>query len=158
MINMGDEVPVIQIKATSGVTTTLDHYRGSWLVLYFYPRDATPGCTTEGCDFRDTEKEFSFVNAIILGVSRDSLTSHEKFKAKQSFPFDLISDTDEVLCDAFDVIKMKSMYGKQVRGIERSTFLIDPHGIVRYIWRKVRVKDHVAEVLSKLKEIEASTH
>jgi thioredoxin-dependent peroxiredoxin len=156
-MNIGDEVPVIQFKATHGVTTTFEHYRGSWLVLYFYPRDATPGCTTEGCDFRDNEKEFSFVNATILGISRDSLASHEKFKAKQSFPFDLISDTDEMLCEAFDVIKMKSMYGKQVRGIERSTFLIDPHGIVQHIWRKVRVKDHVAEVLRTLQEIESST-
>ena len=125
------------------------------MVLYFYPRDATPGCTIEGCDFRDHEKAFSLLNALILGVSRDSMTSHEKFKAKQSFPFDLISDTDEVLCEAFDVIKLKSMYGKQVRGIERSTFLIDPQGIVRYVWRKVRVKDHVDEVLQTLKNMEA---
>lgn len=150
MINPGDKTPSMQFKATNGLTTTFEHYRGSWLVLYFYPKDATPGCTTEGCDFRDNEKAFSLKNAIIFGISRDNLTSHEKFKEKQNFPFELISDVDEMLCQAFDVIRMKSMYGKQVRGIERSTFIIDPEGIVRHAWRKVRVKDHVADVLHVL--------
>ena len=149
-MEIGDEVPLIHFKATNGLTTTLDYYRGSWLVLYFYPKDATPGCTIEGCDFRDKEKEFSFLNANILGVSRDSLSSHEKFKAKQNFPFDLISDSDETLCQAFDVIKMKSMYGKQVMGIERSTFIINPNGVLCHVWRKVRVKDHVEDVLRTL--------
>ncbi len=152
-MDVGDQVPVTQFKQTGGLTTNFRHYSGSWLILYFYPKDATPGCTTEGGDFRDSEKEFSLHNATILGVSRDSMTSHEKFKQKQDFPFDLISDTDEVLCDKFDVIKMKSMYGKQVRGIERSTFLIDPTGTVRHVWRKVRVKGHVAEVLETLKSL-----
>jgi peroxiredoxin Q/BCP len=155
MISPGDHVPPLQFKATNGLTTSFEHYRGSWVVLYFYPKDATPGCTTEGCDFRDNEKAFSLMNATIFGISRDSLASHEKFKAKQNFPFELISDVDETLCQAFDVIHMKSMYGKQVRGIERSTFIIDPDGIVRHAWRKVRVKDHVADVLQVLTDLQA---
>jgi|TARA_R110002126_G_scaffold239409_1_gene382633 peroxiredoxin Q/BCP len=154
MINPGDNVPPMQFKATNGLTTTCEHYRGSWLILYFYPKDATPGCTTEGCDFRDNEKAFSLMNATIFGISRDSLASHEKFKTKQDFSFELISDPDETLCQAFDVIRMKSMYGKQVRGIERSTFLIDPQGIVRHTWRKVRVKDHVTDVLQVLRSLQ----
>jgi len=155
MINPGDNVPPMQFKATNGLTTTCEHYRGSWLILYFYPKDATPGCTTEGCDFRDNEKAFSLMNATIFGISRDSLASHEKFKTKQDFPFELISDPDETLCQAFDVIRMKSMYGKQVRGIERSTFLIDPQGIVHHAWRKVRVKDHVTDVLQVLRSLQS---
>lgn len=155
MIDVGDEVPIIPFQTTGGLNTTFHHFKNQWVVLYFYPKDATPGCTTEGCDFRDNEKAFSLLNATILGVSRDSIASHEKFKAKQNFPFELISDKDEALCDAFDVIKMKSMYGKQVRGIERSTFLIDPYGIVRHVWRKVRVKGHVEEVLDYLKAEDA---
>ncbi len=149
-MDIGDKVPAIPFKATQDVDTTFERYRGEWVVLYFYPKDATPGCTTEGCDFRDNEKAFSLLNATILGVSRDSLKSHEKFKTKQNFPFELISDTDEALCEAFDVIKMKSMYGREVRGIERSTFIIDPNGIVQHVWRKVRVKGHVDEVLQAL--------
>ncbi len=152
-MNIGDKIPNIQFEATNGVSTTFERYQGSWLVLYFYPKDATPGCTIEGCDFRDNEKAFSLLNASILGVSRDSIASHEKFKTKQQFPFDLISDSDEMLCQAFDVIKMKSMYGKQVRGIERSTFLIDPNGVLRHVWRKVRVKGHVEEVVSVLQTL-----
>lgn len=149
-MQLGEKVPSVHFKATNGLSTTFDHYRGQWLVLYFYPKDATPGCTAEGCDFRDHEKEFSLINATILGVSRDSLSSHEKYKATQNFPFELISDSDEILCQLFDVIKMKSMYGKQVRGIERSTFLVDPTGVIRHIWRKVSVKGHVQEVLTQL--------
>ncbi|MDF1645825.1 MAG: peroxiredoxin [Legionellaceae bacterium] len=152
-MNIGDKIPNIHFEATHGIHTTFERYQGGWLVLYFYPKDASPGCTIEGCDFRDNEKEFSLLNTTILGVSRDSIVSHEKFKAKQHFPFDLISDSNEVLCQLFDVIKMKSMYGKQVRGIERSTFLIDPNGILRHAWRKVRVKGHVEEVLSVLKAL-----
>jgi len=154
MMEIGNEVPLVQFKATNGVNTTLDSYRGQWLVIYFYPKDATPGCTIEGCDFRDHEKEFSLFNATIMGVSRDSLSSHEKFKANQNFPFELISDADETLCQLFDVIKMKSMYGKQVRGIERSTFIIDPNGLLRHVWRKVNVKGHVEEVLSELRSLQ----
>lgn len=153
-MNVGDMVPLIQFKATSGVNSSFDQYKGQWLVLYFYPKDATPGCTTEACDFRDNDKEFAFLNAAILGVSRDTLASHEKFKATRAIPFELISDVDETLCQVFDVIRMKSMFGKEVRGIERSTFLIDPNGFVRQIWRKVKVNGHVEEVLSLLKSLQ----
>jgi len=155
-MNIGDELPIVPFQATQGINTTFEHYRGEWLVIYFYPKDATPGCTTEGCDFRDLEKEFSIHHATILGVSRDSLSSHEKFKANQNFPFELISDPNETLCRLFDVIKMKSMYGKQIQGIERSTFLVDPMGIIRHIWRKVSVKGHVDEVLSMLRSLQHS--
>lgn len=153
-MNVGNQVPSVQFKATNGLNTTLEHYRGEWLVIYFYPKDATPGCTIEGCDFRDNEKVFALLNANIMGVSRDSLSSHEKFKANQNFPFELISDSEETLCQLFDVIKMKSMYGKQVRGIERSTFIIDPNGFLRHVWRKVNVKGHVEEVLTELRSLQ----
>jgi peroxiredoxin Q/BCP len=120
------------------------------VVLYFYPKDATSGCTIEGQDFRDKYSDFEKHNAVILGVSRDSLKSHEKFKAKQQFTFELISDADETLCNQFAVMKMKSMYGKQYLGIERSTFLIDPNGKIRQAWRNVKVKGHIAEVFEAL--------
>lgn len=152
-MEIGEKVPPLQFKATGGLITNLDRYQGHWLVIYFYPKDATTGCTTQGCDFRDLEKEFSFLNAIIFGVSRDSLASHERFKAKQNFAFDLISDAEESLCQAFDVIKKKSLYGKEYMGIERSTFILDPKGIVRHIWRNVKVKGHVEEVLAVLKTL-----
>jgi thioredoxin-dependent peroxiredoxin len=132
---------------------SLADYQGKYLILYFYPKDSTPGCTLEGQDFRDNYAKFKALNAEILGVSRDSLKSHDNFKCKQEFPFELISDTDETLCKAFDVIKMKNMYGKQVLGIERSTFLIDPEGNVAKEWRKVSVKGHCEQVLAALKEI-----
>lgn len=153
-MEIGEKVPNIPFKATNGLNTTFEHYRGQWLVIYFYPKDATPGCTIESCDFRDYEKEFSLLNATIVGVSRDSLSSHEKFKAKQALLFDLISDSEETLCQLFDVIKMKSMYGKQIRGIERSTFILDPQGVLRYVWRKVNVKNHIQEVLTMLKTLQ----
>ena len=136
--------------ATDNKTIRLSDYRGKNLILYFYPRDNTPGCTQEGKDFRDAIEEFNALNSIILGVSRDSVRVHENFKSKQNFPFDLLSDKDESLCKLFDVIKMKNMYGKQVQGIERSTFLIDSNGILRYEWRKVKVKTHIQEVLKQL--------
>ncbi len=139
--------------ATGDKTIHLFDYRGKNLILYFYPRDNTPGCTQEGKDFRDAIEEFNALNSIILGVSRDSVRVHENFKSKQEFSFDLLSDKDETLCTLFDVIKMKNMYGKQVQGIERSTFLIDPKGVLRYEWRKVKVKNHIQEVLDKLKEL-----
>jgi thioredoxin-dependent peroxiredoxin len=121
--------------------------------LYFYPKDSTPGCTLEGQDFRDNIRKFSSRNTCILGVSRDTLSSHEKFKEKQKFPFDLLSDEDEKLCSLFDVIKEKNMYGKKHMGIERSTFLIDEKGFLRNEWRKVKVKDHVEEVLEAIKKL-----
>ncbi|MCW8409239.1 peroxiredoxin [Legionella sp. PATHC035] len=150
-MNIGESIPDFAFSATSGINAHLSDYKGQYVVLYFYPKDATPGCTTEGQDFRDAYPQFQKLNAQIFGISRDSLKSHENFKAKQNFPFELISDPDEQLCQLFDVIKMKSMYGKQVRGIERSTFIIDPQGKLSKEWRKVSVKGHVDEVLSALK-------
>ena len=131
----------------------LKDLRGENVVLYFYPKDATPGCTTEGRDFSALHAKFRRQNAMILGVSRDTVASHEKFKEKQGFPFDLISDPDEKLCKKFDVIKEKNMYGRKVIGIERSTFLIDTAGKLRREWRKVKVKGHAEEVLNAVKEL-----
>lgn len=149
-MNLGDKVPNFTFKATSQLTGQLSDYQGKYVILYFYPKDATPGCTTEGQDFRDAYAKFNAANAVIFGISRDSLKSHENFKAKQQFPFELISDEDEALCQLFDVMKMKNMYGKQVRGIERSTFIIDPQGVLVQAWRKVSVPGHVDEVLNTL--------
>ena len=151
-INIGDTVTEFERPATGGKTVKLSDYRGQYVVLYFYPKDNTPGCTQEGQGFRDAINQFAALNAVILGVSRDNIRSHESFKCKQVFPFDLLSDEEEKLCQLFDVIKMKNMYGKQVRGIERSTFLINPEGILVKEWRKVKVKSHVDEILQSLKE------
>lgn len=148
-MDIGQKVPNFHFKATNNLSASLDDYKGDYVVLYFYPKDATPGCTTEGQDFRDMYQQFQDLKVHVFGVSRDSLKSHEQFKAKQNFPFELISDAEEELCQLFDVIKMKSMYGKQVRGIERSTFIINPEGILERVWRKVRVPGHVAEVLAR---------
>jgi peroxiredoxin Q/BCP len=137
--------------AATGGPFKLSAHKGHPVVLYFYPKDNTPGCTTEGADFRDLHKQFTKLGAVIAGVSRDSMKSHEGFKAKMEFPFELISDDDEKLCAQFDVIKMKNMYGKKVRGIERSTFLIGPDGKLVREWRKVKVEGHAAEVLAALK-------
>lgn len=153
-MHIGDKVPAFEFTATNDVHAKLSDYHGQWLVLYFYPKDSTPGCTLEGQDFRDAFSQFKELHTEIFGISRDSLKSHENFKCKQEFPFELISDNDEALCQLFDVIKMKSMYGKQVRGIERSTFIIDPQGILRHEWRKVNVKGHVAEVIATLKQLQ----
>ncbi|KTD11605.1 bacterioferritin comigratory protein [Legionella gratiana] len=150
-MNIGESVPNFTFTATNGLSGQLSDYQGQYVVLYFYPKDATPGCTTEGQNFRDAYPRFQALNAQIFGISRDSLKSHENFKVKQSLPFELISDQDEQLCQLFDVIKMKSMYGKQVRGIERSTFIIDPQGKLIKEWRKVKVNGHVDEVLDTLK-------
>lgn len=133
---------------TSGKTFNLADYRGKNLVLYFYPKDNTPGCTTEGMQFRDLHPQFQAANTEIFGISRDSLKSHENFKDKLGMPFELISDPDETLCTMFDVMKMKNMYGKQVRGVERSTFVIDGAGKVVKEWRGVKVPAHVDEVLA----------
>lgn len=149
-MNIDDQLSSNPFDTTQGPQKKLSDYLGQWIVLYFYPKDATPGCTLESQAFRDHHAEFLAKNAVVLGVSRDSLTSHEKFKTKECLPFELIADTDEQLCQQFDVIKMKSMYGKSVRGIERSTFLIDPEGILRHEWRKVKVDGHVKEVLDTL--------
>lgn len=137
--------------ATGDKTIQLKSLRGKKVVLYFYPKDSTPGCTTEGQNFRDLHAKFKRQNAVILGASRDSLTSHEKFRAKQKFPFDLLSDPDEKLCKQFDVIKEKTLYGRRFMGIERSTFLIGEDGKLKREWRKVNVKGHADEVLEAVK-------
>lgn len=150
---MNRVVADFKAAATSDQTVRLKDLRGKNVVIYFYPKDSTPGCTTEGQDFRDLHTKFKRANTVIYGVSRDSLASHEKFKAKQSFPFELISDPDENLCNQFDVIKEKSLYGKKFMGIERSTFLIDADGKLRAEWRKLKVKGHAEEVLAAVKEL-----
>jgi len=133
---------------STGGEVQLSRLKGANVVLYFYPKDNTPGCTTEGMDFAAQHAKFKRAGAVIFGVSRDSLKSHEGFKSKMGFPFDLIADPDEALCQQFGVIKMKNMYGKQVRGIERSTFVIDSSGVLRREWRGVKVPNHVADVLA----------
>lgn len=152
-VSIGKKVPAFSIAATSDKKIKLSELKGKNIVLYFYPRDSTPGCTQEGQDFRDNIRKFRSRNTVIFGVSRDSLKSHENFKNKQALPFDLLSDEDEKLCTLFDVIKEKNMYGKKHIGIERSTFLIDEKGILRKDWRKIKVKGHVQEVLDAVKEL-----
>lgn len=137
--------------ATRHKTIKLKELRGQNVVIYFYPKDNTPGCTTEGQDFRDLHAKFRRQDSVILGVSRDSIASHEKFRDKQKLPFDLISDPDEKLCKKFDVIKEKTLYGRKFMGVERSTFLIDATGKLRLEWRKVKVKGHAADVLEAVK-------
>jgi len=153
MVEVNQSAPSFSLPATGDQTISLADLQGQRVVLYFYPRDSTPGCTREGQDFRDQHTEFQGLNTVILGVSRDSLRAHENFKAKQEFPFELLSDSDETLCNAYDVIKDKNMYGKVVRGIERSTFLIDEKGVLRQEWRKVRVPGHVDAVLAAVREL-----
>jgi len=154
-LNPGDIAPDIDLPVWPEGSLRLPGFHGQWVVLYFYPRDNTPGCTIESCGFRDAHADFSGLDAIIVGVSRDSLASHQRFAEKQALPFQLISDTDESLCKAFDVIRMKNMYGKQVRGIERSTFIINPECVIAHTWRKVRVKGHVDDVLNTLGKLQA---
>lgn len=141
------QIPDFTLPATSGQSFNLAAQAGKIVVLYFYPKDSTPGCTTEAQQFRDLYTQFVAVDAEILGISRDSIKSHENFKAKQALPFELGSDADENVCNLFSVIKMKNMYGKQVRGIERSSFVIDRNGVLRREWRKVKVPGHAQEVL-----------
>ncbi|WP_394751871.1 peroxiredoxin [Crenothrix sp.] len=150
---IGTIIADVDLLATGGKNVKLSDFRGQYLVLYFYPKDNTPGCTQQGQAFRDNIDKFTQLNAVIVGVSRDSVRVHEGFKGKQQFPFDLLSDSDEVLCRLFDVIKMKNMYGKQVLGIERSTFLVDPDGVLIHEWRKVKVKTHIDEVLQVLNTV-----
>jgi peroxiredoxin Q/BCP len=150
---IGKKVPAFSLPATGGQTLALKDFKGKNLVIYFYPKDSTPGCTTEGQEFRDLYPQFQQLNTGILGVSRDSLRAHENFKAKQAFPFELLSDQEEVLCTLFDVIKEKKLYGKTHMGIERSTFLIDTKGVLRQEWRKVKVAGHAAAVLDAVKQL-----
>jgi len=150
---LGKPVPDFTLPATGGKDISLSDFRGKNVVIYFYPKDSTPGCTTEGQDFRDSISTFRRRNTVILGISRDSIKSHENFKAKQEFPFELLSDAEELACRLFDVIREKNMYGRKVLGIERSTFLIDTGGVLRREWRKVTVSGHVEEVLEAVKAL-----
>jgi peroxiredoxin Q/BCP len=146
-------VPDTELLLTGNKTTRLSDFRGEHLILYFYPKASTPGCTQEGRDFSEAIGRFRDLSAVVLGASRDGLKAQENFKSKQGFPFDLVTDKDETLCNLFATIKLKNMYGKQVRGIERSTFLIDKQGVLRREWRGVKVKGHVEEVLEAVKAL-----
>ena len=150
---IGKKAPDFELPATRDQHLKLSKLKGNNVVLYFYPKDSTPGCTLEGQDFRDNYAKFKRRDTVILGISRDSVRSHENFCAKQKFPFDLLSDADEKVCKLYDVIKEKNMYGRKVLGIERSTFLIDAKGTLVREWRKVSVKGHVAEVLDAVKAL-----
>ena len=141
------KIPNFSLPATGGTPFDLAAQAGKTVVIYFYPKDSTPGCTTQGQNFRDRHDQFAAANAVILGISRDSLKSHENFKTKQAFPFELGSDADEAVCNLFAVMKMKNMYGKQVRGVERSAFVIDRNGVLRREWRGVKVPGHAQDVL-----------
>lgn len=152
-VELDKPVADFQVQATSGQQVSLADLKGRQVVLYFYPKDSTPGCTTEGGDFRDQYAAFQAAGTEVFGVSRDGLKSHENFKAKQEFPFELISDKDESLCQLFDVIKLKKLYGKEYLGVDRSTFLIDKDGVLRKEWRGVKVPGHVAAVLAAAEEL-----
>ena len=151
---LNKKVPNFEQEATNNKTVSSSNIKGKNTVLFFYPKDNTPGCTLEGQDFRDSYPEFKNLNTEIYGISRESIKSHENFKNKQSFPFELISDPDELMCKAFDVMKLKSMYGREYMGIERSTFLVNAEGVIVCEGRNVKVKGHVEEVLEKVKSIQ----
>ena len=153
-VEQNQPLPAFTANATGDQTVSPDSLAGKKAVIYFYPKDNTPGCTTEGQDFRDQFPAFGEAHTVIYGVSRDSLRTHGNFKAKHEFPFELISDPDKQLCKLFDVIKLKKLYGKEYEGIERSTFLIDANGVLRKEWRKVKVPGHVAEVLAATQALE----
>ncbi len=150
---IGKVIPALKLPATGDQMIDLKSLRGKNVVIYFYPKDSTPGCTNEGKDFASQHGKFKRRNTVILGVSKDSIASHEKFKAKYNFPFELLSDEEEKACQLFDVIKEKNMYGRKFMGIERSTFLIDEKGKLRREWRKVKVKGHVDEVLQAIGDL-----
>ena len=153
MVSIGKKVANFSLPATGDQLVSLKSFSGTHLVLYFYPKDNTPGCTLEGQQFRDAYPDFKKAGANVLGVSRDSVKKHENFKAKQKFPFELLSDADESLCRQFDVIHEKTLYGRKFMGVVRSTFLLDAMGVLRQEWRKVRVKGHVEEVLQAVKSL-----
>ena len=154
-LSAGDNAPAeIERESWPAGHLKLADLKGQWVILYFYPKDSTPGCTTESCNFRDALPDFSAAKAVIVGVSRDSIKSHERFAEKQALNFTLLSDPDEALCRAFDVMQVKKLYGKESLGVERSTFIIDPTGRVAHAWRKVKVNGHVAEVLETLKGLQ----
>jgi len=149
----GKKCPKFKAEATGDQTISNETYKGMNFVIYFYPKDSTPGCTTEGQEFRDNYKKFKKLNTEILGVSRESIKSHENFKSKQNFPFELLSDPEEKVCKSFDVMKLKSMYGREYMGVDRSTFIVDAKGKVIKEWRSVKVKGHVEEVLNTVKNL-----
>ena len=151
---IGETIPDVELPATGDKTLKLSDFRGQRLVLYFYPKASTPGCTQEGLDFTAAAADFAALNTAILGASRDGIKAQENFKTKQGFSFELLSDKDETLCQAFDVIKLKKMYGKESLGVERSTFLIDEQGVLRQEWRGVKVKGHVDEVLAAVRALD----
>jgi thioredoxin-dependent peroxiredoxin len=150
---LNQNVPDFELPATSGINFKLSNYLGKNVIIYFYPKDNTPGCTTQGMQFRDHYEKFKILNTEIFGVSRDSIKSHENFKNKFTFPFELLADTEEIACTLFGVMKMKNMYGKQVRGIERSTFIIDKNGVLIQEWRGVKVEGHAELVLSFIQSL-----
>ena len=155
MLDPGDRVPDLPLALASGAAATLGDYAGKWLVLYFYPKDSTPGCTTEGLDFNALLAKFRRAGAEVLGVSKDSLRAHRNFREKQGFGFDLVSDADGVVCDAFGVVQPKRLYGREYVGIVRSTFLVDPAGVIRHKWQPVKVPGHAQAVLDALKAAKA---
>ncbi|MBI3560237.1 MAG: peroxiredoxin [Gammaproteobacteria bacterium] len=148
---LGQPAPDIALPSTDGHTVQLSKLQGKHVVLYFYPRDNTPGCTIEGRDFRDHHAEFEALNTLVFGISRDTLKSHANFRQNENFPFHLLADENEIACNAYGVMQLKNMYGNKVMGIERSTFLIDRHGLLQREWRKVSVDGHVDEVLAAVK-------
>lgn len=155
-VSLDQPVADFSAAATSGLLVSLSALKGQQVVIYFYPKDSTPGCTTEGQGFRDQYAAFQAANTLVFGVSRDGMKSHENFKCKQAFPFELISDRDEALCRLFDVIKLKKLYGKEYLGIDRSTFLVDAQGVLRREWRGVKVPGHVDEVLATAQSLSKS--
>ena len=150
-INLKNKVPDFKLEGTNNLSFTLSNFIGKYIIIYFYPKDSTPGCTNEGIDFKDNINKFKKLNVEVFGVSRDTIKSHENFKSKYNFPFELLSDPEEIACNLFGVIKMKNMYGKKVRGIERSTFLLSPEGTLINEWRGVKVNGHIEEILEVLK-------
>ena len=156
-VTVGKPVPDFELPATGDQIIRLSKLKGQSVVLYFYPKDSTPGCTREGQDFRDQHAKFKQQGCLIFGISRDSLEAHENFKTKQAFPFDLLSDSEETACGLFGVIQEKNMYGRKVMGIERSTFLIDTKGVLQQEWRKVKVDGHATEVLAAVKGLKGSS-
>ncbi|ADI00218.1 thioredoxin-dependent thiol peroxidase [Salisediminibacterium selenitireducens] len=152
-LTKGDQVPQVPVTSTTGEAVTLDQYKGKYVVLYFYPKDMTPGCTTEACDFRDHHEQFQELDAVILGVSPDPVKRHESFINKHELPFELLADEENELAEAFGTWKLKKNFGKEYMGIERSTFLIDPEGTIIEEWRKVKVKGHVEEALQHLRSL-----
>jgi peroxiredoxin Q/BCP len=151
-IEIGKKAPPFTLEGTGG-TWSLENGKGAAVVIYFYPRDNTSGCTQEGLDFAAMNAQFKKAKGVVLGISPDSVVSHEKFKKKMSFPFDLLSDPDQKVCNLYGVFKEKSMYGRKYMGVERSTFLIDAQGVLRHEWRKVKVKDHAEAVLAAVKAL-----